>query len=118
MSTPYSVSVPNFEVSPSSDHVFLPCIPTALTTVSQVHVLQRTAAGWEFDKLLASADVILHPFPFGGSKTAADGLALGVPVVAMAGDMLPGRMAYSLYRSMALELAGDRGCCVTKDRDR
>lgn len=43
----------------------------------QVKMLPRTSAGGEFHRLLASADVILHPFPFGGSKTSADGLALG-----------------------------------------
>ncbi len=32
----------------------------------------------EYFHLLASADVVLHPFPFGGSKTSADALALGV----------------------------------------
>lgn len=40
-------------------------------------MLPRMSAGKEFRTFLASADVILHPFPFGGSKTAADGLALG-----------------------------------------
>lgn len=45
--------------------------------LSQVKILPRTSAGHEFHRLLASADVILHPFPFGGSKTSADGLALG-----------------------------------------
>lgn len=44
-------------------------------------MLPRTSAGEEFNRLLASADVILHPFPFGGSKTAADGLALGKRMV-------------------------------------
>lgn len=28
-------------------------------------------------------DALLHPFPFGGSKTSIDGLALGVPVVVL-----------------------------------
>lgn len=43
----------------------------------QIKVVPRTSAGPEFHSLLASADVLLHPFPFGGSKTAADGLSLG-----------------------------------------
>lgn len=40
-------------------------------------MLPRTSAGKAFHTLMASADVVLHPFPFGGSKTAADGLSLG-----------------------------------------
>ncbi|CBJ26241.1 putative methyltransferase [Ectocarpus siliculosus] len=83
----------------------------------QVKILPRMSAGKEFRTFLASADVILHPFPFGGSKTAADGLALGVPVVAMEGDALPGRMAFSLYKTMGLERPGDGGCCIAKSRD-
>ncbi|CAM9959572.1 unnamed protein product [Ectocarpus sp. 12 AP-2014] len=83
----------------------------------QVKMLPRMAAGKEFRTFLASADVILHPFPFGGSKTAADGLALGVPVVAMEGDALPGRMAFSLYKTMGLEQPGDGGCCIARSRD-
>ncbi|CAN0161292.1 unnamed protein product, partial [Ectocarpus sp. 8 AP-2014] len=83
----------------------------------QVKMLPRMSAGKEFRTFLASADVILHPFPFGGSKTAADGLALGVPVVAMEGDALPGRMAFSLYKTMGLERPGDGGCCIARSRD-
>ncbi|CAM9749410.1 unnamed protein product, partial [Ectocarpus sp. 6 AP-2014] len=83
----------------------------------QVKILPRMSAGKEFRTFLASADVILHPFPFGGSKTAADGLALGVPVVAMEGDALPGRMAFSLYKTMGLERPGDGGCCIARSRD-
>ncbi|CAM9740156.1 unnamed protein product, partial [Scytosiphon promiscuus] len=82
-----------------------------------VKMVPRTSAGKEFYTLLASADVLLHPFPFGGSKTAADGLALAVPTVAMEGDALPGRMAFSLYNSMGLAGPADRGCCVARDRE-
>eukprot|EP00903_Cladosiphon_okamuranus_P014127 g13129.t1 len=45
------------------------------------------------------------------------GVGRRVPVVAMEGDALPGRMAFSLYKTMGLEGIGDRGCCVAKDRD-
>lgn len=44
--------------------------------------------------------------------------ASGVPVVAMEGDALPGRMAFSLYKTMGLEGPAEQGCCVAKDRDR
>lgn len=50
---------------------------TCRLLTQQVRMLKRTPAGTEFHRLLASADVILHPFPFGGSKTSADGIALG-----------------------------------------
>lgn len=42
----------------------------------------------------------------------------GVPVVAMEGKALQGRMAFSLYKTMGLEGAGNEGCCVARDRDR
>jgi protein O-GlcNAc transferase len=34
-----------------------------------------------FLSMLSVADVVLHPFPFDGSKTSADAIALGVPYV-------------------------------------
>ena len=45
---------------------------------------------------------LLHPFPFWGSRTSADGLALGVPVVVRPTTQLRCRMAYSFYASMGL----------------
>jgi len=48
---------------------------------------------------VGAADVLLHPFPFGGSKTSSDGLAMGVPVVALKGPFLRSRMA--CVRSLA-----------------
>ncbi|CAM9227031.1 unnamed protein product, partial [Pylaiella littoralis] len=65
----------------------------------------------EYFSLLASAEVALHPFPFGGSKTSADALALGVPTVAMAGKFAFGRMAQSFYKTMGLE----KTCCIASD---
>ncbi|CAM9357232.1 unnamed protein product [Discosporangium mesarthrocarpum] len=84
--------------------------------MDRVHVVPRTASGKEFYTLLASADVLLHPFPFGGSRTSADGLAVGVPVVVMEGTALPGRMAYSLYKTMGMAEEGGT-CCVAQDRE-
>ena len=34
-----------------------------------------------FLSFISCADVILHPFPFDGSKTSADAIALGIPFV-------------------------------------
>ena len=42
----------------------------------------------------------LHPFPFGGSKTSADALAAGLPLVCLEGQSLRGRMAYSFFVTM------------------
>ncbi|GBG29414.1 Ankyrin repeat domain-containing protein 1 [Hondaea fermentalgiana] len=54
----------------------------------------------EYLALLARADIVLHPFPFGGSKTSADALLLGLPLVVMDGAFLRGRMAPSFLRHM------------------
>ncbi|CAN0325320.1 unnamed protein product, partial [Scytosiphon promiscuus] len=35
----------------------------------------------------------------------------------MEGNALPGRMAFSLYKTIGLEGAGNKGCCVAADRD-
>ncbi len=45
---------------------------------------------------------MLHPFPFDGSKTSSDGLALGIPVVTLASKFLRGRMAFSFYKHMEI----------------
>lgn len=54
-----------------------PCLRPARAS-SKVFFVPRTVSGEAFSSLLASADVVLHPFPFGGSKTSADALAVGV----------------------------------------
>ena len=43
--------------------------------MDRVHFLPRTAAGDEYLHVLNIADVVLHPFPFGGSRTSAEGEA-------------------------------------------
>ncbi|CAM9552195.1 unnamed protein product, partial [Ectocarpus fasciculatus] len=70
--------------------------------MARVFFVPRTAPGAAFSSLLASADVVLHPFPFGGSKTSADALAVGVPTVSMAGKYVAGRMAQSFYKTMGM----------------
>ncbi|RHY25726.1 hypothetical protein DYB32_008135 [Aphanomyces invadans] len=69
---------------------------------SRVHFLPRVGGSAPFLKLLSVADVVLHPFPFGGSKTSADALLLGLPLVAMKTPFLRCRMAYSFYKHMGL----------------
>ncbi|CAK4592949.1 unnamed protein product [Aphanomyces euteiches] len=63
----------------------------------RVHFVPRVAGNAPFLKLLSVADVVLHPFPFGGSKTSADALRLGIPLVAMKTPFLRSRMAYSFF---------------------
>jgi len=49
---------------------------------ARVHVVPRQHPS-NFSKLLDSADVVLHPFPFDGSRTASESLALGKPTVTL-----------------------------------
>lgn len=42
----------------------------------------------DYVALLKMADVILHPFPFGGSKTAADAILANVPMVVLPTEYL------------------------------
>ena len=42
----------------------------------RVHLIERVSAE-RFPSLLALADVLLHPFPFDGSRTAIDSLEVG-----------------------------------------
>ncbi|RQM24810.1 hypothetical protein B5M09_010768 [Aphanomyces astaci] len=67
---------------------------------NRVHFRPRVGGSDAFLKLLSVADVVLHPFPFGGSKTSADALLLGLPLVAMKTPLLRSRMAYSFYLHM------------------
>ncbi|MCC6474210.1 MAG: tetratricopeptide repeat protein [Burkholderiales bacterium] len=70
-------------------------------------------------------DIALDPFPFCGGMTSFDALWMGVPVVTLAGEMIPGRQTASMlhnlgatdwiaadeasYLEIALRLAQDSG---------
>ncbi len=69
-------------------------------SVSRIRFLPRVKGASKFLLLLAAADVVLHPFPFDGAKTAVDAVALAVPAVAMRSEFLRGRMAAALYDTM------------------
>lgn len=54
-------------------------------------------------QLLRRMHVALHPFPYGGAKTAWDALAAGLPLVALHGPSLRGRMGAAMLREAGLD---------------
>lgn len=68
---------------------------------TRVHFAERVSSE-NFVNLLQLADVILHPFPFDGSRTSADSIIADKPYVTLPTMYLRGRMGYSFYRSMNL----------------
>tara|TARA_B110000208_G_scaffold183444_1_gene236173 strand:- start:609 stop:4844 length:4236 start_codon:yes stop_codon:yes gene_type:complete len=77
--------------------------PGFTNITKRVHFLPRQAGQTAFVEMIAvAADVVAHPFPFGGSKTAADALAAGRPFVALQGKSLRGHMAVALLDTLAL----------------
>ena len=66
-----------------------PC-KNANEILSRIHFIPRVKSDilkYVFDQ----ATVILHPFPFGGSKTASDALKSGVPLVTYPQPFLRGK---------------------------
>lgn len=64
-----------------------------------------------FLRFISLADLLLHPFPFGGSKTALDSLVMSKSLVALRGDSLRSRMASSLLMSLGNDTFV-KECCV------
>jgi hypothetical protein len=54
----------------------------------RVHVVDRQPPGDGFLQLLHTADVVLHPFPFDGSRTSSEALALGLPTLTLPSDQV------------------------------
>ena len=77
--------------------------------MSRIILIERVSS-LDFPALIELSDVLLHPFPFGGSRTSADGLLKGKPVVTFPQRHLRGRMAVSFYATMNLW-----DCCVAND---
>ena len=73
----------------------------------RVIFVPRVQGSENFLALLAGADVALHPFPYGGSKTAADAIAVGLPLVTFPGRYLRGRNALGYFKTMRMT-----SCCV------
>jgi predicted O-linked N-acetylglucosamine transferase (SPINDLY family) len=54
----------------------------------------------EFLHLLASADVVLDPYPFCGGNSSYEALAVGTPVITYPSPYLRGRLTDAMYRRM------------------
>ena len=85
-----------------------PCNPheqgsSAEDVLSRILIVPRQPDSDHFLNLYSCIDVALHPFPFDGSKTAADALALGIPAVTLPTQQLKARMAASFARSLKLD---------------
>lgn len=65
----------------------------------RLHIIPRVSAE-KFLNLIKIADLLLHPFPFDGSRTSADGLSVHVPYVTLPSEHLRGRMGAAFYRTM------------------
>ena len=61
-------------------------------------LLEDRVSSQLFLGLLRIADVLLHPFPFDGSRTSADSLAMGIPMITMPTEYLRGRMGAAFLR--------------------
>jgi predicted O-linked N-acetylglucosamine transferase (SPINDLY family) len=66
---------------------------------SRLVMVPRVSAE-RFPSFLKISNVLLHPFPFDGSRTSADGLHAGLPVLTLPAEQLRGRMASAFYRTM------------------
>jgi protein O-GlcNAc transferase len=51
----------------------------------------------------ALVDIMLDPFPHGGGTSSADSLWMGVPIVALCGDTIPGRLGASALHALGLD---------------
>jgi len=53
-------------------------------------------------KIFGEMDIVLNPFPKGGEISTADALWMGVPVVVLAGETIPSRMAASIVTAVGM----------------
>jgi protein O-GlcNAc transferase len=56
----------------------------------------------EYFGLIAQADVLLDTMHYGGGTTAMHALALGTPLVSLAGEFNRGRVAHALFQTMGI----------------
>lgn len=71
------------------------------SAADRIIVLPRLGSA-DFLALLAAADAILDPLPFGGGLSSHEAFLVGSPVVTQPGDFLRGRITYACYRRMGL----------------
>jgi len=94
-----------------------PC-PEAKAILSRIYFIPRVKSN-KLLQLFQKATVILHPFPFDGSKTASDVINASVPLVTFPTEYLRGRMAQNFFITMALheidENVAATACCVASD---
>ncbi len=94
-----------------------PCV-AAQDILRRIHFIPRVMSN-EIQRLYQSATVVLHPFPFGGSKTAFDTLSANVPLITLPQKYLRGRLAATFYATMALHEVdpslSSSICCVASD---
>ncbi|MGE0746713.1 MAG: tetratricopeptide repeat protein [Rhodospirillales bacterium] len=74
-------------------------------------VFLRPMARAAFVGLLACADVLLDPFPFGSGNSAYEAFAVAAPVVTLPGRFMRGRVTHALYRRMGFD------GCTARDPD-
>jgi hypothetical protein len=63
------------------------------------HFVPRVSSE-QFINFIKIGDVLLHPFPFDGSRISADSITAGIPYVTLPAEFLKGRMGASFYRTM------------------
>lgn len=66
---------------------------------SRCHFLPRVSSE-QFINFIKIGDILLHPFPFDGSRISADSITAGIPYVTLPAEYLKGRMGASFYRTM------------------
>ncbi len=57
----------------------------------------------KFLQLILNADVMLDPMFFGGGNSSSEAIAMGAPIVTLAGDYLRDRVTYAFYKAMGFE---------------
>jgi hypothetical protein len=94
-----------------------PC-SKAKAILSRIYFIPRVKSN-KLSQLFQKATVVLHPFPFDGSKTASDVLNASIPLVTFPQEYLRGRMAQNFYATMALyeidEDVAASTCCIASD---
>lgn len=68
--------------------------------LNRIHFIKRVQPQYTYELITEFANVVLHPFPFDGSKTSIDVLYVSKPFITLPGEFLRGRMASSYLRTM------------------